>query len=134
MSNYPRLTPAQSASLREKIASGDSQPFNEVTAILLENGPTPDAISKYANKYPDRWMQAVTQAAKLTGRFDKDSPHTEINIYAKISTMSDAELIVEVENMFNKMGMKAPSVQDLLGLAREDTPTGLTIDQERTPD
>jgi len=67
------------------------EPLYPLVARLLSCSPTADAIQVHANKYPDRYWQAVTMAMRLVG-YHKDAPAVQNNMFVVIQGMSDSEL------------------------------------------
>ena len=70
----------------------------------MECAPTKAAIRKFANKSPDRYAQAVSIFQKASGYTDK-TIH-EHNFYAKILTVSDAELIEQNKELEKQLAAK----------------------------
>ncbi len=84
------------------------EPFRDTLVSLLAAEPDPEAIKAFADKYPDRWAQAVAIFAKLGGYHDKLKVDTSIAV--NVSRMSDAELLnrsAQVQAL-----LKAPKVED----------------------
>lgn len=78
----------------ELIQAGSDEPFQEELAKFMDCSPTKKSIQEYANKYPDRWAQAMTMLRKASGYTDKNEHTVNKNIYVAISTASDSELAV----------------------------------------
>jgi hypothetical protein len=70
-------------------------PFRRVLAELLECKPTPEAMRRFADKYPDRWAQAVSIMGGLSG-FERGI--VEVNVF-NIKGMSDSELMKRLEQV-----------------------------------
>lgn len=77
------------------LASMSRSPFRKVLAELIEAKPTPEAVRRFADKYPDRWAQAVSMMAGLSG-FDRGV--IEVNVF-NIKGLSDAELMRRLEQV-----------------------------------
>jgi len=67
------------------------EPFYPLVAQLINSPPTPEAIQAYANKYPDKYYQALTMAIRMVG-YHKDAPAIQNNMFVVIQGMSDSEL------------------------------------------
>jgi len=67
------------------------EPFYPLVAQLIACPPTAAAIQAYANKYPDKYYQALTMAIRMVG-YHKDAPVTQNNYFMVIQGMSDSEL------------------------------------------
>src|SRR3990172_8446607 len=67
------------------------EPFYPLVAQLIACPPTPAAIQAYADKYPDKYYQALTMAIRMVG-YHKDAPAIQNNMFVVIQGMSDSEL------------------------------------------
>lgn len=65
-------------------------PFRRELAKLLGNAPSDDALTRIAERNPDRWAQALAILGKLAGFSDK--LEVQANVHAQLSSMSDSEL------------------------------------------
>jgi len=74
------------------------QPFQDILARLLNCAPTEEAIQSYANKYPDKHLQALTMAARLAG-YHKDVAHVQNNYFMVLQDMSDSDLRREFDRL-----------------------------------
>ena len=121
--------------LREKIRALDPEPFRDLLARVLAAEPSHEALKAFAEKHPDRWGQLAAIAAKPAGYGDKDRPRVEVNFYAQIAQMSDAELLTSLENWFRSMGMEPPALNELLGGAAGTSrpPRAISAPQENGP-
>ena len=86
-----------SKNLAEEIVQLSREPFRKLLAELLDARPDLESLQAFANKAPDRFWQAVTQAAKLSGYQEKVI--IENNFYMQIQQKSDAELIESLKEM-----------------------------------
>lgn len=77
------------------LASMSRSPFRKVLAELIEAKPTPEAVRRFADKYPDRWAQAVSMMAGLSG-FDRGV--IELNVF-NIKGLSDIELMRRLDHI-----------------------------------
>lgn len=75
--------------IREQVLHYLREPFQNELAKLLMNAPNEGAIQKFANKAPDRYMQALTICSKLAGYQDKIE--VDVNIKA-LTQLADTEL------------------------------------------
>lgn len=66
------------------------EPFQDVLARMLNCAPSDEAIKAQAEKFPDRWAQAVTIMGRLGGYTEKTE--TTHNYTFAIQQMSDAEI------------------------------------------
>ena len=84
----PRL---DGEAVRAQIAMLQREPFRELCAALLNCAPDEEALSAFARKSPDRWMQAIAIAGRLSGYTEKIEAR-ETNLYMQINVLSDADL------------------------------------------
>ena len=73
---------------------GNREPFLRVLADFLECQPTMDAIRAFANKSPDRWAQAVTMIARLSGY--NETLEVKNDVTVNIKGKSDSALLKEL--------------------------------------
>ena len=66
------------------------EPFIDTLAYVIGFQPTPVALRDFADKHPDRWANALSTLARLSGFHDKVEVENNINI--TIGKMGDAEL------------------------------------------
>lgn len=69
--------------------------FRKVLAELVEGAPTIEAVKRFADKYPDRWAQAVSIMGGLAGY---ERGVVEINVY-NVQGLSDADLMRRLEDV-----------------------------------
>ena len=72
----------------------DRTPFQELLAHLLSRWPEEEALQVFANKYPDRHMQAITMGARLVGY--AEAPVVSVSVQARLNLMSDAQVLKEL--------------------------------------
>ena len=85
-------------------------PFLHVLADILECKPDLEEMQAFANKNPDRWAQAVSVFARLSGFHDKlDITH---NVHVRITQMGDAELLQRLEELQREMIDVTPTELD----------------------
>ena len=109
-----RAEKISSEELYEQIQALSPEPFRDLLTRVLNAEPSQEALQAFADKHPDRWGQLVAIVAKPAGYSDKDRSRTEVNVYAQINQMSDAELLVNLENWFRRMGVEPPATEILL--------------------
>ena len=82
-----QVDPAETLRLIEE---GDRGPFRELLAAHLAIEPTPEALQAFANRYPDRFAQALVMYARMCGY--SEAPTISLSIEAKVRLLSDVEL------------------------------------------
>lgn len=85
---------ADPAKVADAINNLHRGPFRDLLATALSAEPTPQAIRKFATKYPDRWAQMLTMLAKLSGYNDKTE--IDISIHMQVASLSDADLLARL--------------------------------------
>ena len=86
------VKPARKANVEASIAVLDRLPFEKVLVKFILASPTQKAIKEFAQKYPDRWSQAITMIAKLRGYSERVEHDVTINIRTRLQAMGDAQL------------------------------------------
>ena len=92
------------------LASMSRTPFRRVLAELLECKPTPEAVRRFADKYPDRWAQAVSMMAGLSG-FDRGV--VEVNVF-NVKGLPDSDLMRELQAVRRELAKVAPQVGEVV--------------------
>lgn len=112
---------ALAATMRE-LASFSRVPFRKLLGELIGAAPTAEAIRAFAEKYPDRWAQAVSIFAGLAG-FEKGL--VSLNVY-NVGAMSDVQLLAEIaagDAGLEKLGLRRPPITiDQPAQAEESAP------------
>lgn len=106
--------------LRDAVAGltrGDRGWFRRTLGELLGCRPTVEAMSAFAEKHPDRWAQAVSIMAGLSG-FDRGVGAT-INIY-NVDQLSDAQLMARQIELDAQLSASRPGHLTRLAPAVED--------------
>lgn len=94
-----------------KLRTFDRDPFAVQLAQLLDCAPTAKAIRKFANKYPDRWAQAVSIFSGLNGY----SAKTEVinnNLFMVVGKLSDAEIEQRLRVVLPKLAISQARIID----------------------
>lgn len=84
---YPHLTALQ------------REPFQEVLALCLACRPTEADLRKFSALYPDRWANAISIFARLSGYTEKVEINQNTNITVRVAQMSDSELAAELDRI-----------------------------------
>jgi hypothetical protein len=112
--NQPTLQPTSQRSLwsgeqlRQKLLSYDRTPFLDLLAIWMECLPTPQTIMAFADKYPDRWVKAMTDLGRLGGFADKKE--IDFNFAAQVAGMSDSQLEDHLQEAAYRLGIPLPAL------------------------
>lgn len=87
------------AFLHRDVALMSREPFRALLAELIEAKPTKDNVRIFAEKYPDRWAQAVTQVAKLAGYSERIDVHASglAGLVQELLGLSDADLYARAQ-------------------------------------
>jgi hypothetical protein len=73
------------------------QPFRDALATLLGCSPSEDAIKAFAERFPDRWAQAVAIMGRLSGYHEKLQVDT--NMLSEIQNLSDSQLMTRLQEV-----------------------------------
>ena len=87
---------ADAAALERAIARVDREPFRRLLAAFLQGAPRALDVRAQAERYPDRYVQALTQLARLAGYRDT---HVSVSVTADLSALSDVELEARVREL-----------------------------------
>jgi len=90
--------------IQEQLSGFSREPFWKELARFLCFSPSDEAVQAHANKSPDRWSQAVTILARLSGITDKvddtsQSPYSPHN-FQNLSMMEQRKKLAELESKF----------------------------------
>jgi hypothetical protein len=88
------------------LRSYDRTPFLDLLAEFMECMPTPQTIMAFADKYPDRWAKALVDLGRLGGFADKKE--IDIDLRARISSMSDSQIEDAMRDAAYKLGINMP--------------------------
>jgi hypothetical protein len=102
--------------LRERLSQYDRTPFLDVLAIWMECTPTPQTIMAFADKYPDRFIKAMTDLGRLSGFAEKRE--LDVNLSAQVHQMSDSQLEDKLRDAAYRLGIPLPTFMKLTA-ARE---------------
>lgn len=91
MPRAPRLLYRNRREVLAHIEKLSRTPYQELLADFMRSAPDSKAIKAFAQKYPDRWAQAVTIISQLAG-FEKGIT-VNVDKLLIIGEMSDAELL-----------------------------------------
>jgi len=84
--------------IRTEIYRLSRDPFRDVLSFFIASAPSPQAIRKQAQRFPDRWAQSITQLANLSG-YSQLNTNLDISLSASISHMSDAEIDKRIDEI-----------------------------------
>lgn len=87
--NKAALEKIRSQELTSHITQFSREPFQELLVALLLAAPDPHSVHEAANKSPDRYLSALTQAAKLAGY---NETTVNINAHVDLNQLSDSQL------------------------------------------
>lgn len=92
--------------IRKRLQAYDRTPFLDLLAIMLECSPSADAITRMAEKTPDKYIAALSQLARTSGFTDKTEQTHTINL--NIGTMSDSQLEDRARAIASQLQLPAP--------------------------
>ena len=87
--------------LRARLKQYDRTPFIEVLALFLENIPSETAIRVFAEKYPDRYVNAISNLGAIAGFTTKTEQTNNINVH--VTGMSDSQLEDELKKRMSRL-------------------------------
>ncbi len=90
--------------IQEQLSGFSREPFRKELARFLCFAPDDESVQAHANKSPDRWSQAVTILARLSGITDKvdDTSQSEYSPhkFQNLSMMEQRKKLAELESKF----------------------------------
>ncbi len=89
------------SSISAALHARSREPFTDVLAALIGALPDPKAMQFFANRYPNKWAQAVAIFAKLAGYHDKMEVKGIIAV--NVSMMSDSQLLEKLSENERQM-------------------------------
>ena len=78
-------TPEVLNKIQEQLGGFSREPFRNELSRFLCFSPGDEAVQAHANKSPDRWSQAVTIVARLSGITDKLDDTNKLVLYIRLS-------------------------------------------------
>lgn len=89
--------------LRARLRQYDRTPFLTLLQQFVEQGPSDEAIARMAEKWPEKWVQALVQLGRLAGFTEKTE--ATINVNVAIGQMSDSQLEDELRREMAQLGI-----------------------------
>lgn len=100
--------------LRLKLQQYDRTPFIDLLAMWMECTPNPQTIMAFADKHPDRFINAMNSLGRLGGFAEKKE--VDINLSAQVSRMSDSQVEDRFRDAAYKLGIPVPKLIDTKAL------------------
>ena len=94
-----------------RLSRADTLPMIEQLATLIGCAPSADAITEWSAHYPDRWANAVSVFAKLSGYTEKRE--VAIGVTLDLTRLSDSQLEQRIADQVAKLGLVSPKVVEL---------------------
>lgn len=94
-----------------QLAAMSRQPFRDLLREMIGAAPTPEAIRRFADKYPDRWAQATSILAGLAGY---ERGIVEVNVF-HIKGLSDADLMRRLDEVEAALAAASPRAKPATG-------------------
>ena len=92
-------------------------PFRDALATFLEAAPEAEHVAAFGAKAPDRWAQAVTMLAKLSGYRDT------VDVHVTAQTLPDVEL-ERLLAAYVESRQGSPGMVEAHGMMLTDGPLG----------
>jgi hypothetical protein len=93
MTITPAMRMAAMAEALREVTKQSRQPFRRLLADLIGAAPEPEALTAFAQRYPDKWAQALSIMAGLAG-YEKGL--VELNLF-NIGGLSDAQVLARLD-------------------------------------
>lgn len=89
--------------VRSRLRMYDRTPFLTVLQQFIQQGPTDEAIQKMAEKWPEKWVAATVQLARIAGFTEKTE--STLNVNVSIGNMSDSQLEDDLNRELAELGI-----------------------------
>lgn len=124
--------------IREKLRRWDRSPFMDLLGAWLECTPTPEALTAFADRFPDRYASSLLSISKIAGFAERKEVTADISgtVLHKIEDMSDSQLEDHLRSLAYQMGIPLPKSLPLTitaDAAPVDAEEAAPL-QEKTPD
>jgi len=100
MTQSQKLTPHDHAAIERGLRAFSREPFSVELARFLCASPDAKHLKEWAEKYPDKWANAVAALAKLAGYSEKIEIDRTGSIH-HLESLSDAHLEQELQKAFD---------------------------------
>lgn len=115
--------------LRIRLRQYDRAPFIEVLATFMQCMPSEHAIRAFAQRSPDRYINAIATLQRMAGYTDKTESTLNVNLAVAVGRMSDSQL----EDKLRELGLDPDKVIDVES-AEVAPPKTAPVLEARTPD
>jgi hypothetical protein len=114
--------------LRQQLRMYDRTPFMDVLQVFLNSMPSVEAIENFADRYPDKWAQAIGQIAKTAGFTEKKE--LTVDLLVGIREMSDSAIEDKLRELLttNQQMIDMPS-EDLKQISVQPTETKPVLEE-----
>lgn len=99
-----------SATIYKQLATYNRDPFRKILADALSVATTPEELRDFAAKSPDRYAQFITMFTKMSGY--NDQVDVNVNVMQRLDELSDAELMMLVDQKMQGLIAAPPQVDD----------------------
>jgi len=94
--------------LRQKLQAYDRTPFLDLLALFMECTPTPQTIMAFADKYPDRFIAAMSSLGKMGGFSERRE--IDVNMQQSVAKMSDSQLEDKLRDVAYRLSIPLPNI------------------------
>ena len=99
--------------LREKLRQWDRTPFQDLLGAWLECSPTPEALTEFADRYPDRYASSLLSISRIAGFAERRELTADIRASVRVEQMSDSQLEDFMRSMAYQLGIPVPKAIEL---------------------
>lgn len=89
----------------------DRKPFTDLLAAFMNEFPSREAITRFAEAYPDRYMSALAQLSRIAGFTDKTE--TSVNININVAKLSDSQLEDQIAEISKRLDLPAAEFHEI---------------------
>jgi hypothetical protein len=88
------------------LARYDRTPFIDLLALFMECTPEMEVIEQFAERYPDRFVKALSDLGRLAGFAEKTQ--LDVTLTAQVSALSDSQLEDRLRQTAERLGIEMP--------------------------
>lgn len=96
--------------IRDKLRRWDRSPFMDLLGAWIECAPTPEALTAFSDRFPDRYATSLLALSKIAGFAERKELTADIsgNIVHRIEDMSDSQLEDHLRELAYRVGIPMP--------------------------
>lgn len=98
--------------IRERLRKYDRTPFLDLLSAWLECAPTAEAITEFADRWPDRYAASLLSIGKIAGFAERRELTADLTV-RKVEDLSDSQLEDHLRQLAYDLGVPMPPLLEL---------------------